>query len=93
MFIHERISGPLVALLLFALPAVAQGPPSTARGGSPMHLDVVVTGKSGKPVSGLQLQNFTLLDNDRPASITSFEAVDGAQARVEVVLVIDAVNV
>jgi len=61
-------------------------------GSGPIHLDVVVTEKSGAPVSGLQLEDFTLLDKGMPQTITSFEAVDGPQVQVEVVLVIDAVN-
>ncbi|HEY2545585.1 MAG TPA: VWA domain-containing protein, partial [Candidatus Acidoferrum sp.] len=55
-------------------------------------LDVVVTPKSGAPVSGLQQQDFTLLDNKAVETITSFKAVDGRQAPIEVILVVDAVN-
>jgi len=94
MYINRRFSMLLLALLLFALPTVAQDPtPSTSPSGASIHLDVVVTDKSGKPVSGLQLEDITLLDNGAPQTITSFEAVEGRQAHVEVVLVIDAVNV
>ncbi len=93
MFINGRFSMLLLAFLLFAPPTVAQDPtPSTALGGASVHLDVVVTDKSGEPVSGLQLEDLTLLDNGVPQTITSFEAVDGRRARVEVELVIDAVN-
>jgi VWFA-related protein len=52
----------------------------------------VVTAKSGPPVSGLQQKDFTLLDNKSPREITSFLAVGGSQAPVEVILVVDAVN-
>jgi len=94
MFINKRFSMLLLSLLLFALPTVAQDPtPSTVPGGASIRLDVVVTDKSGNPVSGLQLEDLTLLDNRAPQTITSFKAVDGQQARVEVVLVIDTVNV
>ncbi len=59
-------------------------------------LDVVVTDKSGKPVPGLQQQDFTLLDNKQPQKILSFEAVQGGAATaappVEVVLLVDEVN-
>jgi VWFA-related protein len=93
MFINRRFSMLLLALLLFALPTVAQDPtPSTAQRGASVHLDVVVTDKSGNPVSGLQLEDLTLLDNGASQTITSFEPLDGRQARVEVELVIDAVN-
>jgi VWFA-related protein len=61
-----------------------------------MALDVVVTDKSGKPVSGLEQRDFTLLDNKQPQKILSFKAVEGgtatADAPVEVMLLIDAVN-
>jgi VWFA-related protein len=61
-----------------------------------MTLDVVVTDKSGKPVSGLEQKDFTLLDNKQPQKILSFEAVAGAAATadspVEVVLLVDEVN-
>jgi VWFA-related protein len=57
-----------------------------------MHLDVVVAAKSGAPVGDLQQQDFTILDNKAPQTITSFKVVTGREAPVEVVLVIDAVN-
>jgi VWFA-related protein len=56
----------------------------------------VVTDKSGKPVPGLQQQDFTLLDNKQPQKILSFTAVQGGAATadppVDVVLVVDEVN-
>jgi VWFA-related protein len=57
-----------------------------------INLDVVVTPKSGPPVSGLQQQDFTILDNKVPQTITSFRAVRGREAPIEVVLVVDDVN-
>ena len=61
-----------------------------------MTLDVVVTDKSGKPVTGLQQRDFTLLDNKQPQKIVSFQAVEGATATadppVQVVLIVDQVN-
>lgn len=62
----------------------------------PIALNVVVSDKSGKPVSGLQQQDFTLLDNKSPQPILSFQAVTGAGTTdppVEVILLIDEVNV
>jgi VWFA-related protein len=53
---------------------------------------VVVTQKSGTPVAGLQQQDFTLLDNKAPQTITSFQAVGGREADQSVILVMDAVN-
>jgi VWFA-related protein len=61
-----------------------------------IQLDVVVTDAAGKPVSGLDPKDFTLLDNDQPRQIISWHAFDGIVARpdppVEVILLIDAVN-
>jgi VWFA-related protein len=57
-----------------------------------INLDVVVTPKSGPPVSGLQQQDFTVFDNKVPQSISSFRAVRGREAPVEFVLVVDDVN-
>ena len=57
-----------------------------------IHLDVVVTPKSGPPVSGLQQQDFALLDNKIPQTILEFQPVHGREAPIEVVLVVDDVN-
>ncbi|MGB6944107.1 MAG: VWA domain-containing protein [Bryobacteraceae bacterium] len=62
---------------------------------APITLDVVVTNKSGKPVPGLQQQDFTLLDNKQPQKILSFQAVQGpasADPPVEVIFIVDEVN-
>src|SRR5580693_3353922 len=56
-------------------------------------LDVVVTDKSGKPVPGLQQQDFTLLDNKQPQKILSFQAAaEKTDPPVEVILLVDEVN-
>jgi VWFA-related protein len=57
-----------------------------------VSLDVVVAPKSGRPVADLQQQDFTVLDNKTPQAITSFKAVTGRDANLEVIVVIDAVN-
>jgi VWFA-related protein len=82
----------LVSLLCTAPISAGQYRAPTFPGDGKIHLDVVVSPKSGPPVSGLQQQDFTILDNKVPQTITSFEAVDGRQAPLEVVLLIDAVN-
>lgn len=63
-------------------------------GPRPVTLNVVVTDKSGKPVSGLQEQDFTVLDNKRPQKLSSFRAVEGSAADIPVklILVIDQIN-
>jgi len=82
----------LFSLSLFS--GFAQAPaPATDRS---IVLDVVVTDKSGKPVAGLQQQDFTLLDNKQPRKIDSFEAIQGGAAAsdppVDIVLLVDEVN-
>ncbi|MGA2888516.1 MAG: VWA domain-containing protein [Terracidiphilus sp.] len=68
--------------------------PATTR--DRIHLDVVVSDKSGRPISGLDLKDFTLLDDNQPAKILSFQAIDEniqkANPPAEIILVIDAVN-
>ena len=61
-----------------------------------VKLDVVVTDTSGRPVSGLEPKDFTLLDNGRPEKIVAFHAFDGTTAKpdppVEVIFLIDSIN-
>jgi VWFA-related protein len=92
----------LVAFAQLAMTAPqAQGPelklrPAPAPEQGRIHLDVVVTDKSGKPVSGLELKDFTLLDNKQPTKIVSFQAIDGTDQRAdppaEAILLLDGVN-
>jgi VWFA-related protein len=62
-----------------------------------IQLTVVVTDKSEKPVSGLGLNDFTLLDNNQQGKILSFHAFDGAihtdDPPVEIIFLLDTVNV
>jgi VWFA-related protein len=94
-----RLGSLLLVSLLFAAIACAQidAPskakiPHTEAPSDIIHLDVVVTPKSGPPVSGLQQQDFTILDNKQERPINSFKAVRGRDADVHMVLVIDDVN-
>jgi VWFA-related protein len=61
-----------------------------------IRLDVEVTDKNGKPVTGLRQQDFALQDNGQPGKIVSWQAFDGVSALpdppVEVILVIDELN-
>jgi VWFA-related protein len=93
MFNNSRLSGLLlVALLCAATASAQQASPQIQPAIGNVYLDVVVTPKTGPPVADLQQQDFTLLDDDSPQPITSFLAVSGRQAPVQVVLVIDAIN-
>jgi VWFA-related protein len=65
----------------FAAPgAQLEAPPTVTRdeAGGLIHLDALVADPSGKPVSGLRRDDFTVLDNEKPAKILSFHASDGA---------------
>lgn len=61
-----------------------------------INLDFVVTDKSGKPIHGLVLKDFTLLDNHQPQKILSFHSFDEVSAKldppVEVILVVDTIK-
>jgi VWFA-related protein len=72
----------------------APAPAARGAGSHRVTLDVVVTDKSDKPVSGLQQRDFTIVDNKQPQPIVSFQAVAGTSAElpVEIVLLIDEVN-
>jgi VWFA-related protein len=92
MFIKARLYFFLFICMSCAATASAQeAAPAAALSGT-IDLDVVVTAKSGPPVSGLQQQDFTILDNKVPQTITSFRAVRGREAPVEIIIVIDDVN-
>jgi VWFA-related protein len=93
MFSDPRLCFFLLVSMFYAAASSAQEPsPPTAASTDTIHLDVVVTAKSGPPVNGLQQQDFTILDNKVPQTISSFRAVRGREAPVEIVLVLDDVN-
>jgi VWFA-related protein len=63
--------------------------------GGQIRLDVIVTDKTGKPVTGLTQQDFTLLEDNHERQIAGFRAHGGDTATtdpVRVILIIDAVN-
>jgi VWFA-related protein len=72
--------------------------PSTAEPaeGRRISIDVVVTDKSGAPISGLQQQDFSLLDDKQPQKVASFAAFDDTNAATappqQLIFVIDSVN-
>ena len=61
-----------------------------------IKLDVVVNDSLGKPVTGLEPWDFTIMDNGRPRKMMSFRSYDGVQVKpdppVEVILVMDMMN-
>lgn len=80
--------------LLLSLPLLAQQPAPAPSASPTVHLDVTVTGRSGKPVPGLAQSNFTVLDNGLPQPILSFRAIQApfSDPPVQIILLIDSVN-
>ena len=83
---------PLLCVLCVVVASAQQGNAPAQADDGKIYLDVVVTGKSGPAVGGLQQQDFTLLDNKASQPILSFQAVRGREAPLEIVLVVDDVN-
>jgi VWFA-related protein len=87
---------PWFLVLLLLLSSITGASQQRSGAATTVTLDVVVTDKSGGPVRGLTQQDFTLLDNKQPHSVTFFRAVDVAAGTpapyIEVVLVVDAIN-
>lgn len=54
----------------------AQAPPVFRAGTDLVHLDVSVLDKSRRPVRGLSVGDFTLLEDGKPQTVTAFSAVD-----------------
>ncbi len=57
-----------------------------------IKLEVEVTTTKGKPAEEVSEKDFTVFDNKSPRSIASITRVDGKDAPVEVVIVVDSVN-
>lgn len=57
-------------------------------------LNVQVTDAAGKPVTDLDAQDFTILDNHHSRKLAAFHAIDGQAMNdaTEIVIVLDAVN-
>lgn len=91
MPIETRFCALLLLLVLPSAAPVFAQQPATPTSNS-IHLDVVVTPRSGTPVPDLKEQDFSVLDNKVPRQITSFRAVKGSEAPVKIILLIDAVN-
>jgi VWFA-related protein len=93
MSIGNRVGFLLLVALLYN-PATSAQQDNSANQQRPnnIYLDVVVTPKSGSPVTGLSQRDFTLLDNKAPQTITSFQALGGGEGPAEVIVLIDAVN-
>ena len=86
--------GLFLAMSWLFVPAIyaQQDSPAAKPGNGRIYLDVVVTAKSGPPITGLQQKDFMVLDNKTPQTIDTFEALGGSQAPIEIVVVVDEVN-
>jgi len=79
-------------------PLLTQLAAVTASTSAPLVLDIVVTGKSGKPALGLGQQDFTVLDNGQPTKILSFLPAtpppppSQVDATTLIILVFDEIN-
>jgi hypothetical protein len=76
----------LCLALVFCLPSpiFAQQSGGQAEPEGLMHLDVVVTDRAGKPVSGIDRRDFTLFDQGQSEKIVSLDAFGGIHARPKV---------
>jgi VWFA-related protein len=90
MILRPRLCLCVVLSLLCGLAISGQETKPAASG--MVQLDVVVTPKSGVPVAGLQEKDFKVLDNKVERPIASFQAYDGTQEPVQVILLVDSVN-
>jgi VWFA-related protein len=94
LFAQQPTSSPVVS----AADTPSQAPPQSPASGKDrqISLDVVVTDKTGKSQTGLQQEDFTLLDNKASQKIQSFSAVNQLTAKadspIEVILLIDTMN-
>jgi VWFA-related protein len=77
---------------LFSLGYAQQTVPAADATSTNLQLNVIVTPKSGVPVTSLQKGDFTLTDNKSPRQITSFKVASAVQEPVKMILLIDAVN-
>ena len=88
-----RLLSVVAIIFILQLPLAGQQVPTVLPSDSgDIRLEVVVTSRSGPPVSGLEQNDFTVLDNKAQQTITSFRALRGRESSVEVLLVVDDVN-
>ena len=69
-----RLLSVVAIIFILLLPLVGQQVPTVLLPSDTgdIRLEVVVTSRSGPPVSGLEQDDFTVLDNKAQQSITSF---------------------
>ena len=67
---------------------------ATTSTAGPLNLDVVVSGHDGKPIAGLQQQDFSVYLDKEPQPIVDFHAVAATSSTetVQTILLVDTVN-
>ena len=70
----------LVLLALAVLPLQAQMPVMESIEVRVVNVDVVVTDRDGKPVTGLTKEDFEILEDKRPQKITNIDEVRGGES-------------
>ena len=93
----QRFRGQLLLLVgMVSATCIAQTPdPLSKPAGGPIALNVVVTPdhKNSEPLPQLPQSAFTVLDNGKPQTLTSFHALTGKAQPVKTFLVVDAINI
>lgn len=94
--ISAQQSEPLNPVLVERPPAKPAPAPRVIAAEGRVQLDMVVTDTAGKPVTGLEPWDFSLLDNGKPQKILTFHAFNGTTVKpnppVEVILLVDTAN-
>lgn len=106
--VNQRATAAFPIILGLLMSAISQGAfgtqmppaPQVAQESSPpadnnISINVVVTDKTGHPVSGLEMADFTLLDNKASKKILGFHPLnlkDQGRDPVHVIIVIDMIN-
>jgi VWFA-related protein len=88
--VQQGRSVPVAAFVLFAFalasPLLAQRPPVPSSGEtidvSLVNVDVFVTDKKGRRVTGLTIDDFEILENGRPQPVTNFAEYAGDPANI-----------
>lgn len=82
-----RLASPAVALLAVGLAGAAQDPPPAQKpevvipvGTEVVRVDVIVTDKGGKARPGLRREDFQIVEDGQPQTITQFEAFASSAA-------------
>lgn len=87
----------LAVVYAFCFPVWAQQrpAPATPKGKDVIQVDVVVSGRHGKPVAGLQRDDFRLQDDKHLTPIAGFQSWGGSQPSppTQIILAIDTVNI